>query len=76
MGIGPMLSFAFWIDLLLDEIFEYMNISGIFYFSKLTPIKIQFSSLWDTLEMMLLTEYLKNENTLAESAEIFGIGLI
>ena len=35
-----------------------MSISGIFYFSKLTSINTQYSSLWDTLEMMLITKYL------------------
>ena len=36
----------------------------------------QYSSLWDTLKMMLFTKYLIKENTLAESAENVGIGLI
>ena len=35
-----------------------MNISGIFYFSKSTSINKQYSSLWDTLKMMLFTKYL------------------
>ena len=33
-------------------------IHGIFYFSKLTSINTQYSSLWDTLKMILLTKYL------------------
>ena len=36
-----------------------MNISSIFYFSKLTSINTQYSSVWDTLKMMLFTKYLK-----------------
>ena len=35
-----------------------MNISSIFYFSKSTSINTQYSSLWDTLEMMLFLKYL------------------
>ena len=35
-----------------------MNISSIFYFSKSTSINTQYSSLWDTLKMMLFTKYL------------------
>ena len=35
-----------------------MNISSIFYFSKSTSKNTQYSSLWDTLEMMLFTKYL------------------
>ena len=35
-----------------------INISSIFYFSKLTSINTRYSSLWDTLEMMLFTKYL------------------
>ena len=53
-----------------------MNISSIFYFSKSTSINTQYSSLWDTLEMMLFTKYLKNEKALAELAENFDIDLI
>ena len=34
-----------------------MNISSIFYFSKSTSKNTQYSSLWDTLEMMLFTKY-------------------
>ena len=34
------------------------NISSIFYFSKSTSINTQYSSLWDTLKMMLFTKYL------------------
>ena len=33
-----------------------MNISGIFYFSKSTSINTQYSSLWDTLKMMLINK--------------------
>ena len=54
-----------------------MHISSIFYFSKSTSINTQYSSLWDTLKMMLFTKYfILNENALAESAENFGIGFI
>ena len=35
-----------------------MNISSNFYFSKSTSIYTQYSSLWDTLKMMLFTKYL------------------
>ena len=35
-----------------------MNISSFFYFSKSTSINTQYSSLWDTLKMMLITKYL------------------
>ena len=35
-----------------------MNISSIFYFSKSTSINTHYSSLWDTLKMMLFTKYL------------------
>ena len=35
-----------------------MNISSIFYFPKSTSINTQYSSLWDTLKMLLLTKYL------------------
>ena len=34
------------------------NISSIFYFSKSTSINTQYSSLWDTLKVMLFTKYL------------------
>ena len=34
------------------------KISSIFYFPKLTSINTQYSSLWDTLKMMLFTKYL------------------
>ena len=35
-----------------------MNICSIFYFSKSTSINTQYSSLWNTLKMMLFTKYL------------------
>ena len=35
-----------------------LNISGIFYFSKSTSINTYYSSLWDTLKMMLFTKNL------------------
>ena len=35
-----------------------MHISSIFYFSKSTSINIQYSSLWDTLKMMLFIKYI------------------
>ena len=35
-----------------------MNICSIFYFSKSTSINTQYSSLWDTLKMVLFTKYL------------------
>ena len=53
-----------------------MNISSIFYFSKSTSVNTQYSSLWDTLKMMLFTKYLINGNASAESAENLGIGFI
>ena len=42
----------------LTYFWRYMNISSIFYFLKSTSINTQYSSLWDTLKMMLLTKYL------------------
>ena len=42
----------------LTYFWRYMNISSIFYFSKSTSINTQYSSLWDTLMMMLFTKYL------------------
>ena len=42
----------------LTYFWRNMNISSIFYFSKSTSINTQYSSLWDTLEMMLSTKYL------------------
>ena len=42
----------------LTYFWRYMNISSIFYFSKSTSINTQYSSLWDTLKMMLFTKYL------------------
>ena len=41
-------------------IYFWRNISicSIFYFSKSTSINAQYSSLWDTLKMMLFTKYL------------------
>ena len=42
----------------LTYFWRYMNISSIFYFSKSTSINTQYSSLWDTLQMMLFTKYL------------------
>ena len=50
-----------------------MNISSIFYFSKSTSINTQYSSLWDTLEMMLFTKYLIKWNALAELELAFSI---
>ena len=42
----------------LTFFWRYMNISSIFYFSKSTSINTEYSSLWDTLKMMLFTKYL------------------
>ena len=42
----------------LTYFWRYMKISSIFYFSKSTSINTQYSSLWDTLKMMLFTKYL------------------
>ena len=42
----------------LTYFWRYMNISSIFYFSKSTSINTQYSSLWNTLKMMLFTKYL------------------
>ena len=42
----------------LTYFWRCMNISSIFYFSKSTSINTQYSSLWDTLKMMLFTKYL------------------
>ena len=60
----------------LTYFWRNMNISSIFYFSKSTSINTQYSSLWDTLKMMLFTKYLIKWKASAESAENFGIGLI
>ena len=54
MGNDCMLNFTFQIG----SLWRNMNISCIFYFSKLTSINTQYSSLWDTQEMMLFTKYL------------------
>ena len=35
-----------------------LNISSIFYLSKSTSINTQYSTLWDTLKMLLFTKYL------------------
>ena len=42
----------------LTYFWRYMNISCIFYLSKSTSINTQYSSLWDTLKMLLFTKYL------------------
>ena len=42
----------------LTHFWRYMNISSIFSFSKSTSINTQYSSLRDTLQMMLFTKYL------------------
>ena len=42
----------------LTYFWKHMNICSIFYFSKSTSINTQYSSLWDTLKMMLFTKYL------------------
>ena len=42
----------------LTYFWRNMNISSIFYFSKSSSINTQYSSLWDTLKMMLFTIYL------------------
>ena len=42
----------------LTYFWRNMIISSIFYFSKSTSINTQYSSLWDTLKMMLFTKYL------------------
>ena len=42
----------------LTYFWRNMNISSIFYFSKSTSINTQYSSLWNTLKMMLFTKYL------------------
>ena len=39
----------------LTYFWRNMNISSIFYFSKSTSINTQYSSLWDTLKLMLFT---------------------
>ena len=49
------LSFTFYSR--LTYFWRNMNISSIFYFSKSTSINTQYSSLWDTLKMMLFTKY-------------------
>ena len=41
----------------LIHLWRNMNISCIFCFSKSTSISTQYSSLWDTLEMMMFTKY-------------------
>ena len=42
----------------LTYFWRNMNISGILYFSKSTSINTQYSSLWNTLKMMLFTKCL------------------
>ena len=42
----------------LTYFWRNMNISSIFYFSKSASINTQYSSLWDTLKVMLFTKYL------------------
>ena len=42
----------------LTYFWRYINIPSVFYFSKSTSINTQYSSLWDTLKMMLFTKYL------------------
>ena len=42
----------------LTYFWRNMNISSILYISKSTSINTQYSSLWDTLTMMLFTKYL------------------
>ena len=42
----------------LTYFWRNMNVSIIFYFPKSTSINTQYSSLWDTLKMMLFTKYL------------------
>ena len=50
---------AYWVShSRLTYFWSNMNISSIFYFSKSTSINTQYSSLWDTLKMMLFTKYL------------------
>ena len=41
----------------LTYFWRNMNISSIFYFSKSTSINTQYSSVWDTLKMMLFIKY-------------------
>ena len=50
-----------------------MDISSIFYFSKLTSINTHYSSLWDTLKMMLFTKYLIKWKCIGRISENFGI---
>ena len=48
-----------WVLLSVQTYFRRnMNIWSIFYFSKSTLINTQYSSLWDTLKMILFTKYL------------------
>ena len=42
----------------LTYFWRNMHFSSIFYVSKSTSINTQYSSLWDTLKMMLFTKYL------------------
>ena len=55
--ITPQWSNTFGPDCRLIYFWRNMSISSIFYFSKSTSINTQYSSLWDTLEMMLFTKY-------------------
>ena len=50
---------AYWVlHSRLTYFWRNLNISSIFYFSKTTSINTIYSSLWDTLKMMLFTKYL------------------
>ena len=50
-----------------------MNISSIFYFSKSTSKNTQYSSLWDTLRMMLFTKYLIKWKCIGRISWKFGV---
>ena len=60
----------------LTYFWRNMNISGISYFSKSTSINTQYSSLWDTLKMMLFTKYLIKWKCIGRISWKFSIGLI
>ena len=70
MGNDCMLSFTFYIDLLLKK-YEYSYHFSIFQ----SWLNTQYSGLWDTLEMLIFKKYLI-KNALEESAENFGTGFI
>ena len=74
MGNDYMLSFTFWIDLLLKK-YEYCL--HFLFFKVEFNINTQYISLWDTLRMMLFTKYFMKWKCISRiSWKSFVIGLI